>query len=82
MSLLGARLGAFVMVPTVIAGFYFYDVATPMYSSHSEFLVLKADSLKRLWLWRPAERDAIRHQSGFHRRSGLSAIQGSHAPPR
>ncbi len=44
MSLLGARLGAFVMVPTVIAGFYFYDVATPMYSSHSEFLVLKADS--------------------------------------
>ncbi|WP_420003468.1 capsule biosynthesis protein [Arenibacterium sp. LLYu02] len=44
MSLLGARIGAFVMIPTLIAGFYYYEVATPMYSSHSEFLVLKADS--------------------------------------
>ncbi|MFY1711769.1 capsule biosynthesis protein [Tritonibacter mobilis] len=44
MALLGARLGAFVFLPTFIAGFYYYNVATPMYASHSEFLVLKADS--------------------------------------
>ena len=44
MALLGARLGAFVLLPTFIAGFYYYNVATPMYASHSEFLVLKADS--------------------------------------
>ncbi len=44
MALLGARLGAFVLLPTFLAGFYYYNVATPMYASHSEFLVLKADS--------------------------------------
>ncbi|KUP94150.1 chromosome partition protein Smc [Tritonibacter horizontis] len=44
MALLGARLGAFVLVPSIIAGYYYYAVATPMYSSQSEFLVLKADS--------------------------------------
>jgi len=44
MALLGARVGAFVMIPTFVVGFYYYNVATPMYSSHSEFLVLKADS--------------------------------------
>ena len=44
MALLGARLGAFVLIPTFVAGFYYYNVATPMYASHSEFLVLKADS--------------------------------------
>ncbi|TNJ48531.1 capsule biosynthesis protein [Phaeobacter sp. B1627] len=44
MALLGARLGAFVLIPSIIAGYYYYSVATPMYSSQSEFLVLKADS--------------------------------------
>ncbi|NIZ14282.1 capsule biosynthesis protein [Phaeobacter sp. HF9A] len=44
MGLLGARLGAFVLIPTLIAGYYFYALATPMYSSQSEFLVLKADA--------------------------------------
>lgn len=44
MALLGARLGAFVLIPTLLAGYYYYKVATPMYASHSEFLVLKADS--------------------------------------
>ncbi|WP_424979195.1 capsule biosynthesis protein [Leisingera sp. S232] len=44
LSLLVARLAFFVMLPTLVAGYYFYSVATPMYSSKSEFLVLKADS--------------------------------------
>ncbi len=44
MGLLSARLAAFVMIPTFVAGYYYYEVATPMYSSHSEFLVLKADA--------------------------------------
>ncbi|MFV1465296.1 MULTISPECIES: capsule biosynthesis protein [unclassified Phaeobacter] len=42
--LLGARLAFFVMLPTLLAGYYFYSVATPMYAAKSEFLVLKADS--------------------------------------
>ncbi|MFW8635262.1 capsule biosynthesis protein [Cribrihabitans pelagius] len=44
LSMLAARLSFFVLVPTLGAGYYFYEVATPMYSSNSEFLVLKADS--------------------------------------
>jgi len=44
MALLGARLSAFVLLPTILAGYFYYNVATPMYSSQSEFLVLKADS--------------------------------------
>ena len=44
LTLLAARLAFFVLLPTLAAGFYFYSVATPMYSSKSEFLVLKADS--------------------------------------
>jgi capsular polysaccharide transport system permease protein len=44
LTLLLARLAFFVMLPTLVAGYYFYAVATPMYSSKSEFLVLKADS--------------------------------------
>ena len=41
--LLLSRLTAFVFLPTLIAGYYFYAVATPMYSTKSEFLILTAD---------------------------------------
>ncbi|MCU9839261.1 capsule biosynthesis protein [Ruegeria sp. WL0004] len=37
------RLAVFVGLPTLIAGFYFYAVATPMYASKSEFVILQAD---------------------------------------
>jgi len=43
MALLLTRLMAFVFLPTLIAGYYFYAVATPMYSTKSEFLILTAD---------------------------------------
>lgn len=42
-ALLMSRLLAFVFLPTLIAGYYFYAVATPMYSTKSEFLILTAD---------------------------------------
>lgn len=38
-----ARLAAFVFLPTFVVGFYFYRIATPMYASDSEFLILQAD---------------------------------------
>ena len=41
--LLFSRLSAFVFLPTLIAGYYYYAVATPMYSTKSEFLILTAD---------------------------------------
>lgn len=42
--LLFARLGFFVMLPTLIVGYYFYNVATPLYATKSEFLIQQADS--------------------------------------
>jgi capsular polysaccharide transport system permease protein len=44
LRMLGARLAFFVMLPTLLAGWYFYAVATPMYATKSEFLILQADS--------------------------------------
>ncbi len=38
-----ARLACFVFLPTAIAGWYFYQVATPMYATKSAFLILQAD---------------------------------------
>ncbi|GGH22923.1 capsular polysaccharide transport system permease protein [Cribrihabitans marinus] len=43
LALLMARLFAFVMLPTAIVGWYFYVLATPMYASKSEFVILQAD---------------------------------------
>ncbi|MCC1492794.1 capsule biosynthesis protein [Cognatishimia sp. F0-27] len=42
--LLLARLMVFVCLPTILAGYYFFAVATPMYATKSEFLILKAES--------------------------------------
>lgn len=44
MGLLLARLSFFVLLPTLIAGWYFNVTATPMYSTKSEFLILAADN--------------------------------------
>ena len=43
LALLMARLSVFVFLPTILAGWYFYSVATPMYSSKSAFVILQAD---------------------------------------
>jgi len=40
---LGGRLALFVLLPTIIAGIYFYSVATPMYATKSEFVIQQAD---------------------------------------
>jgi capsular polysaccharide transport system permease protein len=42
LALLGARLLAFVLLPTFLAGWYFYMIATPMYSVRSEFVIQQA----------------------------------------
>ncbi|QYX57652.1 capsule biosynthesis protein [Roseovarius sp. SCSIO 43702] len=43
LALLFARLSAFVLLPTLVAGYYYYSVATPMYTTKSAFLILTAD---------------------------------------
>ncbi len=41
---LGARLAFFVLLPTIIAGYYYYKIATPMYATHSEFVIQQAQN--------------------------------------
>jgi capsular polysaccharide transport system permease protein len=43
-ALLAGRLFAFVLVPTIAAAIYFYDLATPLYATKSEFVIQQADS--------------------------------------
>ena len=42
--LLMTRLAFFVFAPTLLAGWYFFVMATPMFASKSEFLILQADN--------------------------------------
>lgn len=41
LGLLLVRLAFFVMIPTFLAGYYFYKVATPMYATDSQFLIIQ-----------------------------------------
>ena len=40
-ALLLVRLAFFVMLPTLMAGYYFYKIATPMYATESQFLIIQ-----------------------------------------
>ena len=44
LALLATRLTFFVGLPTAIAAFYFYTIATPMYATKSEFIIQQADA--------------------------------------
>ncbi|CUH39671.1 Vi polysaccharide export inner membrane protein VexD [Jannaschia seosinensis] len=44
LTLLGVRLAFFVGLPTVVAGIYYFAVATPMYATESEFVIQQADA--------------------------------------
>ncbi|MBZ0128131.1 MAG: capsule biosynthesis protein [Rhodobacteraceae bacterium] len=44
LGLLMIKLAFFVFVPTIIAGYYYYNVATPMYATKSEFVIQQSDS--------------------------------------
>ncbi|MEM9755842.1 MAG: capsule biosynthesis protein [Pseudomonadota bacterium] len=44
LALLGTRLAFFVLLPTLIAAYYFYVIATPLYATNSEFVIQKAES--------------------------------------
>ena len=41
MGLLLVRLAFFVLIPSFIAGYYFYKIATPMYATDSQFLIIQ-----------------------------------------
>ncbi len=44
LMMLLARLAFFVLLPTFVAGWYFYNIASPIYATKSEFLILQADN--------------------------------------
>lgn len=41
---LATRLAFFVFLPTMLVGYYYYGVATPMYATNTEFVIQKAES--------------------------------------
>ena len=41
--MLMARLAVFVILPTIVAGYYYFAVATPMYATRSEFVIQQAE---------------------------------------
>ncbi|OWY06464.1 capsule biosynthesis protein [Thioclava sp. IC9] len=45
LMLLGARLGFFVVLPTLMAAYYYFAMATPMYATKSAFVIQKAEGL-------------------------------------
>lgn len=44
MVLLGARLCFFVLLPTFLAGYYYYKIATPFYAARATFVINKSDT--------------------------------------
>jgi len=44
LALLFTRLIAFVMLPTMLVGYYYYNVATPMFATNTLFQIQKAES--------------------------------------
>jgi len=43
-ALLLSRLAAFVLLPTVLTGYYYFAVATPMYATNTQFVIQQAES--------------------------------------
>ena len=44
LALLMVRMAFFVLLPTSIAGYYFYGIATPLYATNSEFVIQKSEA--------------------------------------
>ena len=45
---LWARLAVFVLLPTLVAGWYFFSVATPMYTAESKFVIQQSTAASQL----------------------------------
>lgn len=45
LALLGARLAFFVFLPTLLAGWYYFAVATPLYATKTEFVIQKSEGM-------------------------------------
>jgi capsular polysaccharide transport system permease protein len=83
MVLLFARLLFFVMIPTFLAGAYYYKYATPMYATNSEFVIQQADAgqgggLGGMFSGSPlaTSQDAVTVQSYLQSRDAMLRLDG------
>ena len=44
LALLVSRLAVFVLLPSLLAAWYFFRIATPLYGTHSEFVIQQAET--------------------------------------
>ncbi len=44
LAVLMLKLACYVALPSILAGYYFYRVATPMYATYTEFVIQQADA--------------------------------------
>ena len=47
-AILWARLGLFVILPTLLAGWYYFMIATPMYATKTEFVIQQSSATSQL----------------------------------
>lgn len=84
--LLLVRLGVFVMLPTLMAGWYFYVMATPMYATKSEFVIQQSEAsaggagLGGLFAGTSmaTQQDSITVQSYLTSRAALARLDAEH----
>ncbi len=82
--LLMARLALFVFAPTALAAYYFFQIATPMYATHSEFVIQQADPTAMSagiggiqgGALSATTQDAIAVQSFLHSRDAMLRLDG------
>ncbi|MCC5976098.1 MAG: capsule biosynthesis protein [Rubellimicrobium sp.] len=84
-AMLFARLAVFVLLPTFIAGWYFFVIATPMYATKSEFVIQQAESAAGAGLGglfqgtsMATQQDSITVQSYLSSRAAFRRLDESH----
>lgn len=80
-----AKLSFFVFLPTFLAGYYYFFIATPMYDTHSEFIIQQSDSSASGGLGGlfgsaglPTTQDSITVQSYLTSRDAMQRLNREH----
>lgn len=83
--LLMVKLAFFVLIPTFLAGYYYFRIATPMYATSSEFVIQQADAAGGAGLGGlfsggsiPTLQDSITVQSYLNSRDAMTRLDIEH----
>lgn len=83
--LLAARMFVFVFLPTLVAGWYFATVATPLYATRSEFVIQQAEPPQSAGLGGllsgtslATAQDSIAVQGYLQSREAMQRLEGDH----